>query len=270
MTWSADMFNEKLIITAATADSYIFPHVKNWALSTDTLIDDVVQCAEAGAAIVHVHLPLGKESETVARIRERSDVIIQAGMASYPIEERTAVFDARPDMLSIILNHYDEQFNDSVVSQLHPIEELEAYCVKCRKLRIVPEWEVWHMGSYWNLTRLITKKLADPPHVLTLFFGWPGGIWSPPTVDEYMHRVRYMPENCVYTVSVMGPEQSAIALASIQTGGNVRVGTEDYPFIKADVPAKNNAEIVTRMSNVAREVGREVADSSEARKILGL
>ncbi|MDH4214382.1 MAG: 3-keto-5-aminohexanoate cleavage protein [Candidatus Thorarchaeota archaeon] len=264
------MKTENLIITATTANSWIYPDVKNWALSTDALIDDVVQCAEAGAAIAHVHLPIGEESETVKRIRERTDVIIQAGMSSYPIEERTAMFDARPDMLSIILNHHDEYFTDLKVNQLHPIEELEAYCVKCRKLKIVPEWEVWHMGSYWNLGYLIKKKLVDPPHILTLFFGWPGGTWSPPTIDEYMHRVRYMPENCVYAVSIMGSEQSAIALASIQNGGNVRVGTEDYPFIKPDVPAKNNAEIVTRIRNLAKEVGRSVADPSEARKILGL
>jgi 3-keto-5-aminohexanoate cleavage enzyme len=269
-TWSAGMNSEKLIITVTTANSWIYPHVKNWALTTDSLINDVAQCAEAGAAIAHVHLPLGEESETVQRIRERTDVIIQAGMSSYLIEERTAMFDARPDMLSIILNHHDEHFTDLTVNQLHPIEELEAYCVKCRKLKIVPEWEVWHMGSYWNLNHLIAKKLVDPPHVLTLFFGWPGGTWSPPTVDEYLHRVKYMPENCVYSVSTMGPEQLDIAMASIKKGGNVRVGTEDYPFIRTDVPAKNNAEIVTRIKNVAWEIGRKVADPSEARKILGL
>lgn len=264
------MNDDKLIITATTANSWIFPEVKNWALSTDSLIDDVVQCAEAGAAIAHVHLPLGAEAETVKRIRERSDIIIQAGMSSYPIEERTAMFDAQPDMLSIILNHHDEHFTDLVVNQLHPLEELEEYCVKCRKTKVAPEWEVWHTGSYWNLRHLITKRLIDPPHILTLFFGWPGGTWSPPTVDEYTHRVRYMPEECVYSVSVMGSGQSAIALAAIQHGGNVRVGTEDYPFIRPDVPAKNNAEIVTQMMRFAKEVGRDVADPSEARKILGL
>ena len=264
------MKDEKLIITATTANSWIFPHVKNWALSTEALIEDVVQCADAGAAIAHVHLPPSEESETVERIRERTDVIIQAGMSSYPIEERIAMFEAGPDMLSVILNHHDERFTDMTVYQLHPLEELEEYCIKCQKSKIAPEWEVWHMGSYWNLRHLMEKRLVDPPHILTLFFGWPGGTWSPPTIDEYMHRVRHMPEHCVYSVSVMGPEQSAIAVASILSGGNVRVGTEDYPFIRPDVPAKNNAEIVSQMVSIAKEVGREVADPSEARKILGL
>ncbi len=268
--WLVDLKDEKLILTATTANSWIHPEVKNWALTTDALIDDVVQCAEAGAAIAHVHLPLGEESETVKQIRERTDVIIQAGMSSYPIEERNAMFDAHPDMISVILNHHDEHFTNLSVNQLHPIEELEAYCNKCRRLKIVPEWEVWHTGSYWNLKHLIAKKLVRPPHVLTLFFGWPGGTWSPPTIDEYLHRVRYMPENCVYSVSVMGPEQAGIVLASIQSGGNVRVGTEDYPFIRPNVPAKNNAQIVERIRDLAKEISREVADPTEVRKILGI
>ena len=267
---SVGMSDEKLVITATTANSWIYPEVKNWALSTDALIDDVVQCAEAGAAIAHVHLPQGEEAETVKRIREKSDIIIQAGMSSYPIEERAAIFDACPDMLSVILNHHDEHFTNLAVNQLHPMEELQEYCIKCRETKIAPEWEVWHTGSYWNLGHLIDKHLVDPPHILTLFFGWPGGTWSPPTIDEYMHRIKYMPDNCVYSVSVMGSGQFAIVLASIQRGGNVRVGTEDYPFIRPDVPAKNNAEIVSQVVRTAKEIGREVADPSEARRILGL
>jgi 3-keto-5-aminohexanoate cleavage enzyme len=57
---------------------------------------------------------------------------------------------------------------------------------------------------------------------------------------------------------------------AINTGGNVRVGTEDYPFIRPDVPAKHNGEIVARAVQVAKVLGRGVADPSEARKILGL
>jgi len=79
-----------------------------------------------------------------------------------------------------------------------------------------------------------------------------------------------MPENCLHTISVMGEEQTKIAVMSIANGGNVRVGTEDYPFLKKSVPAKDNAEIVLRMVNISKEMGRDTADPSEARKILGL
>ena len=258
---------EKMIITITTANSWIYPDVKNWAETTDELIEDVVKSYEAGAAIAHVHLPRGEEIETINKIREKCDILIQAGMSSYPIEERAPDFHAKPDMLSIILNHHDEHFTQISVNQLHDLEELEEYCLTCKRFNIKPEWEVWHTGSYWNLNYLINKGLLEPPHVLTLFFNWPGGTWSPPTADEYLHRIKYMPENCLHTISVMGEKQTKIATLSIAHGGNVRVGTEDYPFIQKGVPAKNNAEIVARMVRISKEMGRETADPSEARKI---
>jgi len=261
---------EKMIITATTANSWIHPELKNWGQSTDELINDVVNCYEAGAAIAHVHLPRGEEIETVKKVRERCDIIIQAGMSSYPIEERAPDFHAKPDMLSVISNHHAEHFPGQNVDVIHDLDELEQYCISCKKFNIKIEWEVWHAGSYWNLNYLIEKKLLDPPYVLTLFFNWPGGTWSPPSSEEYLHRIRYIPDNSVHTVSIMGKEQIKIATLAILHGGNVRVGTEDYPFIKEGVPAKNNAEIVRKMVNLSKEMGRETADPSEARKLLGI
>jgi 3-keto-5-aminohexanoate cleavage enzyme len=259
-----------MVLTATTANSWIYPDVKNWSENLDDLIKDVVECYEAGATIAHVHLPRGREIETVNRIRDECDIIIQAGMSSDSIPERKGDFEAKPDMMSIILNHHDEHFTQISVNKLHTLEELENYCKKCAEFNIKPEWEVWHTGSYWNLNYLIEKNLIAPPHVLTLFFNWPGGTWSPATADEYLHRLKYMPENCVHTISVMGEEQTKIATLAISKGGNVRVGTEDFPFLKKDIPAKNNAEIVARMKRISEEMGRDVATPSEGRKILGL
>ncbi len=261
---------EKMVITATTANSWIYPDLKNWAENTDDLIDDIVKCYEAGAAIAHVHLPRGEEIETVKRIRERCDIIIQAGMSSYPIEDRISDFHAKPDLLSVIANHHAEHFPKGSINVIHDLDELEQYCISCKKFNIKVEWEIWHTGSYWNLKYLIDKGVLDPPYVLTLFFDWPGGTWSPPTADEYLHRIKYMPKDSIHTISVMGKEQTKIAVLAIQHGGNVRVGTEDFPFIKEGVPAKDNAEIVARMVRISKEMGREIADPTEAREILGL
>ena len=265
-------YSEKLIITATTANSWIYPELKNWANNINDLIEDVVKCYEAGAAIAHVHLPRDHEVEVVERIRERCDVIIQAGMSSEPIPKRSGDFNAKPEMMSIILNHHAEHFSETVVDVLHPLKELEEYCKKLKELNIRPEWEVWHQGSYWNLRYLIDKGLLDwsKPHILSMFFNWPGGTWSPPTYDEYLHRRKYMPPECVHTVSIMGEDQMKLLAFVIMNGGNIRVGTEDYPFIKKGKPAKNNAEIVKQYVNISEFLGRNVADPSEARKMLNL
>ena len=66
------------------------------------------------------------------------------------------------------------------------------------------------------------------------------------------------------------PSFTTIITAAINNGGNVRVGTEDNPFIREGVPAKNNAEIIARLARISKEMGRDVADPSEARKILNI
>ncbi|MHA1275986.1 MAG: 3-keto-5-aminohexanoate cleavage protein [Candidatus Helarchaeota archaeon] len=261
---------QKVMITVTTANSWIYPEAKNWPVTAEKLIEDVVMSYEAGAAIAHVHLLPGEEKAIVEGIRERCDVIIQAGMSSDPLEERYPLFEARPDLASIILNHHDESFTNVQLYRLHTREELEQYCNVCEKYRVKPEWEVWNTGSLWNLRYLIEKGLAKPPHFLSSFFNWPGGAWSPPDPDEFFLRKKYYPPDSLYTVSTMGPEQTKIATLAILHEGHVRVGTEDYPYIKEGVIAKNNAEIVARMVRISKELGREVATPSEARKIIGI
>ncbi|MHA2121831.1 MAG: 3-keto-5-aminohexanoate cleavage protein, partial [Promethearchaeota archaeon] len=200
---------QKIIITATTAQSLIYPEVRNWAQTPDQLIDDVVECYEAGAAVTHVHLPRGNEIETVKRIRERCDVIIQAGMSSETIQQRKGDFESKPEMMSVMLNHHAEHFGKKIVDVLHPIKELEDYCVKLKQTNIKPEWEVWNTGSYWNLNYLIDKGLLEwsKKHFLTLFFNWPGSLWSPPNYQEYMYRKKFMPADSIHASSVMGEDQ---------------------------------------------------------------
>ncbi|MFX0104405.1 MAG: 3-keto-5-aminohexanoate cleavage protein, partial [Candidatus Hodarchaeota archaeon] len=76
--------------------------------------------------------------------------------------------------------------------------------------------------------------------------------------------------NCIHSVSVMGDEQMRLLVFVLTHGGNIRVGTEDYPFIKKGIPAKKNAEIVENYVSISKHIGREIADPSEARKMINL
>jgi len=261
---------EKLVITATTAGSWIYPDVGNWAKTMDDLVEDCVQCCKAGAATVHVHLIHGHEKEIVEKIRSRCNVLIQAGMSGDTIPERKDTFEARPDMIAVMVGHHSEYFTEATLDKLHPMKELEEYCIKCREFGIRQAWEVWFAGATWCLNYLDKKNLLDKPNILTCFFGWPGSTWTPPTVEEYLHRVHYLPKDSVYDISVMGEEQTLIGTLSIATGGNIRVGTEDWPFLRPGRKAKNNAEIVERIVRLSKEMGRDVATPDEARKILNI
>jgi len=179
------------------------------------------------------------------------------------------VYENKADMISIILNHHDEAFALTETSVLHSRQELAEYALLNQKYGLIPEYEVWHAGSIWNLNYLIEQGLLKPPYVTTLFFGWPGGTWSPPTVEEYLYRRKLMPAGCICNVSIMGEGQRDILTAAILMGDHVRVGTEDHPFNHAGKVVPTH-ELVRETAELARAIGRPLATLDQVRDLIGL
>ncbi|HVN85590.1 MAG TPA: 3-keto-5-aminohexanoate cleavage protein [Candidatus Binatia bacterium] len=91
----------------------------------------------------------------------------------------------------------------------------------------------------------------------------------PPTVkalDAYLE----MMDGCdlPWAVAVIGGDvvESGIARAALERGGHVRVGLEDY----AGPRTATNLELVEEVAALCRRVGREVATSAEASRLLDL
>jgi 3-keto-5-aminohexanoate cleavage enzyme len=258
---------EPLIITATPNISWMQPHVPFPATAKD-IADEAKLCYEAGAMVLHIHAE-GQWIETIRAIRATCDIIIQCGMSSLPIPERMDVFKEKGDLVSIILNHHDESFTKTECNVLHLKDELKEYARLCGQSGVLPEFEVWHGGSIWNLNWMIQQKLINPPYITTLFFGWPGGTWSPATIEEYLYRLSMIPQGSICTVSIMGPEQIDIITAAILRGDHVRVGTEDYPFSRSGIIATTH-QLVEETVRIALAVGRPLATIVQARKIIGL
>ena len=256
-----------LIITATPNVCWLKPDVK-YPKTTPDIIEEAARCREAGASVLHTH---GENdwSGVINGVRAGNDIIIQSGMSSIPLQERIELFEEHSDCVSIIANHHAEAFVGLNCDVLHPLDELVEYCHACNQYNVKPEWEIWHAGSIWNLNQLIERGLLAAPYITTQFYGWPGGTWSPPTVTEYLYRNSLMPQNCAVTVSIMGKEQMDILVAAIIHGHNVRVGTEDYPFLQNGKEAAC-WELVKEIADISRSLGREVATPGQARELLGL
>jgi 3-keto-5-aminohexanoate cleavage enzyme len=256
-----------LIITATPNICWLHPNVA-YPRTPKSIAKEAALCFKHGATILHTHAE-GNWKETIEAVRTQSKIIIQCGMSSQLIPDRQEIFKNQGNMISIILNHHDEAFVGVDFNVLHPKEELVEYAILCKKHNLIPEWEVWHAGSIWNLNYLIGKNLLKPPYITTLFFGWPGGTWSPPTVDEYLYRRSLMPADCVCNVSIMGEGQHDILIAAISHGDHVRVGTEDYPFDQAGNIVTTH-ELVKETAKIASKLGRSLATIDQARKMIGL
>jgi len=255
-----------LIITATPNICWLAPDVPYPRAAVD-IAAEARRCEEAGARIFHTHAE-GQWAAVIHAVRQQTKLVIQCGLSSLPISDRMAVWTEHADMISMITSHHDEAFAGLDVHVLHPREELAEYMRLCNAYHVKPELEIWHAGSIWNMRYLIDKGLLPAPYFATLFFGWPGGSWSPPTLEEYLYRRRLMPEGSVINVSIMGPEQKTILAAAIASGDHVRVGTEDYPYRDGKVAATH--ELVADVADLSRRLGRAIATAQQTRQMLDI
>jgi len=260
----------------------------------DTIAGEYIRAVAAGASIVHHHGIHYLEHEMQAdgrrlsridfdgwkllteKIRDACDPIVQFGIASARLEEKFRLMELRPEMMSYAFNVHDEYFRPdpafpaNEMYALHPRDELEEFCRGALEHGVKTEVECFYTGAFWNLEFIRGQGLLEDPVWATLFLGWQGGAWTPPTHDALLYLVNHLPPRVNWNVSVMDPMQWRIHALAIAMGGHVRVGWEDTPYLPDGTLARTNAELVEVAVRMAETVGREIATPAEARAITGV
>jgi 3-keto-5-aminohexanoate cleavage enzyme len=201
---------------------------------------------------------------------------VQFGIASARLEEKFRLMELRPEMMSYAFNVHDEYFRPdpafpaNEMYALHPRDELEEFCRGALEHGVKTEVECFYTGAFWNLEYIRGQGLLEDPVWATLFLGWQGGAWTPPTHDALLYLVNHLPPRVNWNVSVMDPMQWRIHALAIAMGGHVRVGWEDNPYLPDGALARTNAELVEVAVRMAETVGREIATPDEARAITGV
>jgi len=288
---------DKVVITVTVDCSMSYPGFPQMPRIDDVpaIAAEYIRAIDAGASLVHhhgVHYLEGsiqddgrKLSRTdfqgwadlTQRIRAERDAVIQFGIASARLDEKIALMELGPDMMSYAFNVHDEYFRPDLAFPaneqyaIHPRPELEEFCTAARAHGVKPEVESFYTGAFWNLEYIREKGLLDDPVWTTLFLGWSGGAWTPPTADSLLYLVAHLPKRVNWNVSVMNPTMQWRLLAlAMSLGGHVRVGWEDNPYLPDGTPSRSNAELVDTIVKLARLMGREPASPAEAREIIGL
>jgi len=247
-------------------------------VTLDELVVAARTCQDAGAAMVHIHirddqgrptLDLGRLRETVAAVRESSDLIVQlstGGAVTDPFETRLAVLDAGPDSCSLTTGTVN--FGDDIFANPWPfVAELYQ---RTQALGILPEFELFELGHVAAMNRLLdTFGAPGGGHVHADFvMGVPGGM--PGTADALVAGVAMLPAGATWSATGIGRASLPVMLAALALGGNLRVGMEDTLTYGPKRPARDNAELVERAARLAAEAFRPAATPDEARRLLGL
>ena len=123
-----------------------------------------------------------------------------------------------------------------------------------------------------DLEYLIEKGVLTKPYYVSFVLGMhrvnnQASRYSP---RHLMHLVDLLPSDSIFSVLGIGPVEFQATTLSMLLGGNVRVGFEDNIYIEKGRLAKNNAESVSKIVRIAKELGREIASPAETREMLGI
>lgn len=267
----------KLIITAAIIGAEVTRDINpNIPLTPAELAEAAYECYKAGASIVHLHArdaagnpTQDKEvfAEIIRLIKEKCDIIVQistGGAVTATVEERLAPINLKPEMATLTTGTVN--FGNDVF--MNSPEYIEKIARALQQNGVKPEVEVFEVGMIQNALNLVKKGLLAEPLHFDFVMGVPGAI--PGTFKNLMHLSESIPHGSTWTVAGIGRAELPLATMAIMMGGHVRVGFEDNVYYSRGVLAESNAQLVERIVRLAKELGREIANPSEAREILGM
>jgi 3-keto-5-aminohexanoate cleavage enzyme len=135
-----------------------------------------------------------------------------------------------------------------------------------------PELEIFELGMIETFKRLTRQNLLQKPYYCGFILGTASG--APANIKTLVTMIDLLPPDCIWFVAGIGRHQLPMNLLALPLGGHVRVGLEDNIYYAQSsenwIFAKSNAELVSRIVRIAREVGREIATPEETRKMLQL
>lgn len=271
---------EKLIITAAITGSRILRDTTPYIPYTpEEIAQSAIESWKAGASIVHIHVrdpETGKGvqdpelfRQVTDKLRQETDVIINlttSGVAgrNFTYEDRLKSLQLKPDIASFDAGSIN--LGKGVFS--NPPDFLDLAAESMKRYKVKPEIEVFDSGMIITAVQMRKQKKLDDPLFFEFVLGTPYG--APGTARSLLHLIDLLPENAAWSVTGIGRAHLPMSMMGLAMGGHIRVGMEDHVYYRKGELAKSNAQLVERISRIAREYGREIASPAEAKEILCL
>ena len=297
----------KVIITCAITGGIHTPTLSDaLPYKPEDLASQAIAAAQAGAAILHLHArdpetgaPTGSPDvyrQFLPVIHQATDAVINlttGGSPDMTPEDRLAgALTFSPEMCSLNMGSLNFSFHDmgrKITDWKFPwekqyIADSERFIFRntfadiARNYELLAdhgtrfEHECYDIGHLYNLAYFVDKGIAKPPFFIQSIFGILGGIGGDLDNVMFMKRTadRLFGKDFVWSVLGAGKYQMPVATMGAQLGGNVRVGLEDSLFIGRGKLATSNAQQVTKIVGILRDMGLEPATPAEARQMLAL
>lgn len=252
-------------------------------VSTSEIVEQVVDAAELGATMVHLHAreenngkPTYKKEiyeEIIRGIRKKKkDLILcvsTSGRHFSEFEKRSECLDldgeVKPDCASLTLSSVN--FNKQ--ASINTPDMIQRLVRTMVERGIKPELEVFDLGMINYAKYLIKKGLLQPPYYFNFILG--NIACAQADILHLGLMVRELPEGSIWSVGGVGNYQLKANMIGLLSGGGVRIGLEDNIWYDPErTKLATNYDLVQRILLIAKELGYHPYSPKEARKLLRL
>lgn len=232
-------------------------------------------CAEAGAAMIHLHvrdadgrhtLDVERYRSAIAAIRRAvgDRLVIQAtseAVGLYTADQQMAmVRDLRPEAVSLAIRE--------IVPDAEAEPAAAAFLAWLQAEGILPQFIVYSADDLARLDDLVARGIIPSQHPFLLFVL---GRYSKGQVSEPSDLLPFLAGNAAgydWAVCAFGKRETACAVAAACFGGHARVGFENNLHLPDGSLAPDNAALVAAAAEGAAAIGRPLADAVQARAIM--
>jgi uncharacterized protein (DUF849 family) len=244
-------------------------------MTPDEIADCAAACAEAGAAMIHLHVrdrqgghTLDAETYRAAMAAVRravgQDIVIQVTSEAVgiyePRQQMAMVRVLRPEAVSL------------AVREIVPDADHEAAAAEffawMRDAAVHPQFIVYSSEDLRRLDDLVARGIIPPGRHFALYVL---GRYAPGQVSEPGDLIPFLNANASvrpWAMCAFGAREAACAAAAAAFGGHVRVGFENNLLLADGSRAPDNAALVAAAAANAKAIGRQIAGPETARDLL--
>jgi uncharacterized protein (DUF849 family) len=287
----------KVIITCAVTGNLMTPEqTPHLPITPAQITDACLGAADAGAAIVHIHVrdPLtGRPSmlldhyvDVVQRIRARNpelilnittgpggrfmpskdDPKVAAEGTTLMVPEKRVEHIAvlRPDICTLDLN----TMNSGREVVINTPGNVRRMAKVINEAGVKLEIELFDSGDIALMRDLLADGTLQGPVLCSFVMGVRYGFQPAPETVLYARDL--LPPDAEFTAIGIGKAAFTTVAQSYLAGGHVRVGLEDAVYLSRGQLATSNAEMVAKARRIVEDLGGAIATIEDARRIVGL
>lgn len=288
---------DKIIIEARVNELAPRDENPNVPFLPSEVIRDAKACSDEGASVLHYHgrRPDGEPEhgawfylEANAGIRENCPILIHptldyvandtdalgrfAAVEEMMKDPKTAPDFAPMDVGSVNVdwwNPKDVKFDTTDLVYRNSTGTLMHFAERIKHHGLKQYLVSWNVSSTRQIEAFM--KMGVVPEPAYVCFCMTDGIslaGHPGTPEGLEAHVTFLPKDCRVVWTAVNYKGNLLLLTEriIEAGGHVSIGLGDYPFTELGQPT--NAEVIAKVVEQARALGREPATVEETREIL--